>query len=289
MSLKYALYTGCVAKGAGRELLAATYAACERLGIELVEMKEAACCGAGVVGEDNPMIADIVNARTFAIAEEMGLPIMNICGTCHGVHRKARANLEGDPAYMARVNEALKKETGREYQGGVVIKHFFEVMLEDYGLDKLKEKVVKPLTGLKAAAFYGCYALRPHEYSGLENPDNPRDLEKLFEALGAEPVDYPERLKCCGFPIMMVNKDNSLALSGNAVTGAKRAGADVIVTPCPLCHLNMDAYQPDIEKRTGEKLGVPILHVPQIVALALGATLDELRLKTHIVRPTLSF
>ena len=128
--MKYALYTGCVAKAAGRELLASANLACEKLGIELVEMTDAACCGAGVIGEDNPMVADILNARTFAIAESQGLDIMNICGTCQGVHRKAQRKLEKDPAYMERVNAELKKDTGREYKGTVKIKHFFEVLLQ---------------------------------------------------------------------------------------------------------------------------------------------------------------
>jgi succinate dehydrogenase / fumarate reductase cytochrome b subunit len=284
--MKYALYTGCVAKGAGRELLTATYLACEKLGIELVEMTDAACCGAGVIGEDNPMVADILNARTFSLAEAQGLDIMNICTTCQGVHRKAQRKLAKDPGYAEKVNVELKKETGREYQGSVKVKHFYEVLLQDYGLDKLKEKVVQPVTGLKVGAFYGCYATRPPEVNDLRNPDDPDELETLIEATGATPVRYDARLKCCGFPIMMMNKDNSMKLSENAIVSAKEAGADVIATPCPLCHLNLDAYQPEIESRAGRKLGVPILHVPQLIALALGASQADLRMKTHIVRPT---
>jgi len=154
--MKYALYTGCVAKGAGRENLVATYLACEKLGIELVEMTDAACCGAGVINEDNPMVADIMNARTFSLAEAQGLDIMNICTTCQGVHRKAQRKLEGKPDHMARVNDELERDTGRRYKGEVKVKHFYEVLLNDYGLEKLKEKVVNPLSGLKLGAFYGC-------------------------------------------------------------------------------------------------------------------------------------
>jgi succinate dehydrogenase / fumarate reductase cytochrome b subunit len=284
--MKYALYTGCVAKGAGRELLVSTYLACEKLGIELVEMTDAACCGAGVISEDNPLVADILNARTFALAEAQGLDIMNICTTCQGVHRKAQRKFEAKPEHKARVNEELKRDSGREYQGKVKVKHFYEVLLQDVGLEKLKEKVVAPLAGLKLGAFYGCYATRPPEVNDLANPDDPDELERLIEALGATPVKYDERLKCCGFPIAMMNKKNSLQLSGNAIVGAKEAGVDAMVTPCPLCHLNLDAYQPEIESRFGRKLGVPILHIPQLVAMALGVPKDALRLKTHIVRPT---
>ena len=282
MSHKYALFTGCVAKGAGRELLTATQLVCKKLGIELVEMTDAACCGAGVVSEDNAMMADVNNARTFALAEEMGLPIMNICITCQGVHRKAYVRLANDPAYMARVNEALKKETGREYKGTVEIKHFSKIIIEDFGLDALKAAVEKPLDSLKPGPFYGCYAMRPHEYSDLENPDDPDEMESVIRALGATPVNYSERLKCCGFPIIMTNKENSLGLSGNAITSAKAAGADCMITQCPLCHLNLDAYQPEIDS----SLNMPIIHIQQLIGLAIGFSQDELRMQTHIIQPS---
>jgi len=123
--MKYALFTGCVAKGAGQENLVATNLACEKLGIELVEMTDASCCGAGVIGEDNPMVADILNARTFALAEAQGLDIMNICTTCQGVHRKAQRKLEAKPDYKAKVNAELSRDTGREYKGSVKVKHFY--------------------------------------------------------------------------------------------------------------------------------------------------------------------
>jgi succinate dehydrogenase / fumarate reductase cytochrome b subunit len=284
--MKYALYTGCVAKGAGRENLVATQLACDKLGIELVEMTDAACCGAGVINEDNPIVADIMNARTFSLAEAQGLDIMNICTTCQGVHRKAQRKLGGKPEYLERVNAELERDTGRRYQGEVKVKHFYEVLLNDYGLDRLKDKVVRPLTGLKLGAFYGCYATRPPEVNDLSNPDDPDELERLIEVLGATPVRYDERLKCCGFPIAMVNKKNSMQLGGNAIASAQKAGAEAMVTPCPLCHLNLDAYQPDIEARVGRRLNMPILHIPQLVAMALGVSKDAVRLQTHIVRPT---
>jgi succinate dehydrogenase / fumarate reductase cytochrome b subunit len=227
-----------------------------------------------------------LNARTFALAEAQGLDIMNICTTCQGVHRKAQRKLADKPEHKARVNAELKKDTGREYEGRVKVKHFYEVLLYDYGLKRLEEKVVSPLAGLKLGAFYGCYATRPPEVNDLEDPDDPDEIENLIEALGATAVKYDERLKCCGFPIVMTNKKNSLQLSGNAIVGAKEAGVDAMVTPCPLCHLNLDAYQPEIESRLGTKLRMPILHIPQLVALAVGVPKDALRLTTHIVRPT---
>jgi len=283
--MKYALFTGCVAKGAGRELMAATVYAAERLGIQLEDMKDATCCGAGAIQEDNPLLADALNARTFALAEERGLDIMTICGTCQGVMRRAQIKMANDPKYMEKVNAELKKDTGRTYAGKVKVKHFYQIIQEDYGLDNLARRVTRKLTGLKVAPFYGCYVLRPHEYSDTKVPDRPDYLENLIAMVGATAVDYPQKQKCCGFPILMPNKTNSLQLSGNALLGAQEAGADVLMTPCPLCHLNMDSYQPEIESIFERRINLPVLHYPQLVALALGATLDDLRLNTHIVLP----
>ncbi len=283
--MRYALYTGCVAKGAGRELMTATTYAAERLGIQLNEMKDASCCGAGVMDDDNKLLADSLNARTFSLAEANGLDIMTICGTCQGVMRTAQIKIDGNPVYKAKVNAGLLKDTGRVYAGKVKIKHFYQIIQEDYGLENLAARVTVKLAGLKVAPFYGCYVLRPHEYSDVKVPDRPDYLEKFISAVGATPVDYPEKYKCCGFPILMANKVNSLQLSGNAILGAIKAGADCIVTPCPLCQLNMDSYQPEIEAVLERKLGLPILHYPQLLALALGATLDDIKTNTHIVRP----
>jgi succinate dehydrogenase / fumarate reductase cytochrome b subunit len=283
--MRYALYTGCVAKGAGRELMTSTVYTAERLGIQLAEMKDASCCGAGVLHEDNPLLTDTLNARTFSLAEEQGLDIMTICGTCQGVMRSAQVKMQNDPKHKEKVNAELKKDTGRTYAGKTKVKHFFQVIQEDYGLQNLAARVTRKLSGLKIAPFYGCYVLRPHEFSDVKIPDKPDYLEKLIEAVGGTPVDYPQKQKCCGFPVLMPNKSNSLQLSGNALIGAIEAGADCIVTPCPLCHLNMDSYQPEVERMFKRPLGIPVLHYPQLLALALGASLDKIKLNTHIVRP----
>jgi len=282
--MKYALYTGCVAKGAGAELLTSTNIAADRLGITLVDMNDVSCCGAGVIHEDNPMLADALNARTFAIAEEMGLDIMTICSTCQGVMKKVQLKCENNPDYMAELNTELEKDTGRKYQGKVKVKPFYQVMVEDYGIDNLLKRVTTKLSGLKIAPYYGCYGLRPHDTAGTTVNDKPDVIENTIMALGAEVVDFPESQKCCGFPILMTNKPNSLRLAGNIIEGAKKAGANFIVTPCPLCHLNLDSYQSEINSMFGLELKLPILHYSQLVALALGATPKELKLHKHIVK-----
>lgn len=281
--MKFALFTGCVARGATRELMLSTKAAAEGLGIDFVEMKSAACCGAGVLPEKSPLLTDTLNARTFALAEEQNLDLITICSTCQGNLKKSEHNINSDIEYKDKVNHVLKGG-GHQYQGGKIkIKHFSDILATPEGLQLLKEKIKRPLTGLKTAAFYGCYVLRPSELSEYEDPDNPTALEDIFEALGATPVYYESRIKCCGFPIIMMNKDASQAMAGNALIDAVESGANCVVTGCPLCHLSLDSYQPEIESLREKGYSIPILHLPQLVALALGYSPKDIGMDSHIV------
>jgi len=281
--MKFALFTGCVAKGATRELMLATIKSAEALGIDFVEMKSAACCGAGVISEKNPVLTDAINARTFALAEEQNLDLITICSTCQGNLKKSECHLDEDEEYKSKINHVLK-DGGHQYQGGKIkIKHFSNILATPEGKALLKEKIKRPLIGLKTAAFYGCYVLRPSELSEYEDPDNPKELEELFEILGATPIYYPSRIKCCGFPIIMMNKEASHAMAGNALIEAVEEGADCVVTGCPLCHLSLDSYQPEIESMQKKHYSIPILHLPQLVALALGFSPEEIGMDKHIV------
>jgi len=284
--MKFALFTGCVAKGATRELMLSTMKSAEGLGIEFIEMKSAACCGAGVVSEKNPLLADALNARSIAIAEEQDLDLVTICSTCQGILKKTENHVDSDPVYKEKVNNVLE-EGGHQYAGGKIkIQHFANVLGTEEGLKLLRDKVKRPLTGLKTAAFYGCYVLRPSGLSLYEDPDNPTGMEEIFEILGATPVYYDSRIKCCGFPIIMMNKNASHDMAGNALIDAIDSGADCVVTGCPLCHLSLDAYQPEIDRMNKKGCSIPILHLPQLVALALGYSPQELGMDKHIISTT---
>ena len=282
--MKYAFYPGCVSKGGTPELFDSTIAVAEKLGIELEEIVGAACTGAGVLQEKGLKLGDTLNARTFAMAERMGLTtIMTICSTCQGVMAQANKRLLEDPEYLAEINEELKPE-GLEYTGRIVIKHFAWVLVEEIGLDTLKTFVTNPLEDMKVAPFYGCYILRPSDALGLdENPGRNQYLERIIEALSAEAVNFPGRLRCCGFPIMLINEKNSMAMVGNHTHSAKTAGADAMVTPCPLCHLNLDGQQPKAAAQLGEKINLPILHLPQLVGMAMGLTSKQLGLHRNVI------
>jgi succinate dehydrogenase / fumarate reductase cytochrome b subunit len=280
--MKFAFYTGCAAKGACPELYISTRLVAQKLGLELVELTSAACCGAGVVTEADPELALALNARTFALAEAEGLDLMTICGTCQGVMATACKQLGEDPELLKRVNVYLEKE-GLHYSGKVKIKHFLWILLEDIGMERLKTYVTTPLRNLHIAPFYGCYILRPSSALGFDDPNDPASLETVIEALGGQPVDYEGKNKCCGFPVILENPVLGLAMSGKRLEEAKSAHADVMVTPCPLCHMNLDLQQERAEKQLETSFEMPVLHLPQLVGLAMGFTPFQMQLMRHFI------
>ena len=282
--MKFALYPGCVSRGACPELYAATVEVCTRLGIELdvVAMQGASCTGAGVLQEKNLRLADTLNARTFAMAERAGLPILTICSTCQGVMSQANQRLQDDE-YRALINEELAEE-GLTYNGGADPRHLLWIIVEEIGLDKLKSLVTMPLSHMNLAPFYGCYIVRPSSALGFDDhPEREDSLEKVIEAVGANVVDFAGKTLCCGFPILTINETNSLKMVANHTLDAKGLGADAMVTPCPLCHLNLDGYQPQAAAASRAPIDLPILHLPQLIGLAMGIDPKSMRLNRHIV------
>jgi succinate dehydrogenase / fumarate reductase cytochrome b subunit len=286
---RYAFYPGCVSKGACKELKKSTEIVAKHLGIELDELKAASCCGAGITDDVDSDTTDALNMRTLAMAEQQGLTLLTQCSTCQGVLNKLNKQVQHDDELRDRLNGIIK-DTGYQYDGTVEVKHLLWVLVDEseYGLSRLREQVKKPLGGLNVAPFYGCYILRPSDLLGFDDPHRPTSLDELIKALGGNPVQYGGKTKCCGFPIQMMNPTNSFRMAGSHLIEAKREGADAMVTPCPLCHLNLDARQPDATdvlqtdgKLTGE-IDLPVLHVPQLVALALGYSPKQLDMDKHI-------
>ena len=283
--MRFAFYPGCVSRGAAPELMAATIEVCAKLGIELEydAMRGASCTGAGILQEKNLRLGDTLNARTFAMAERTGLPLLTICSTCQGVMAQANHRLRSDPEYLADINKDLRDE-GLQYKGTIEPKHLLWVIIEDIGIDVLKSKVVRPLKGFKAAPFYGCYIVRPTSALGFdEHPERQDSLEQVIDAVGAEVVDFPGKTLCCGFPILTINEKNSVKMVAKHTLDAQDRGADAMVTPCPLCHLNLDGFQPQASASSSRPISLPILHLPQMLGLALGIDPKAMRLNKHII------
>ncbi|MDQ3881027.1 MAG: CoB--CoM heterodisulfide reductase iron-sulfur subunit B family protein, partial [Chloroflexota bacterium] len=241
-------------------------------------------CGAGVIAEHNQELADTLNARTFALAQQTGHMMMNICSTCLGSQTECQERLDANADYREHVNGHLR-EDGLEYRKGLRNKNLLWLLVEEIGLDALRERVVRPLTGLRVGPFYGCYIVRPTKRLGFDHyPDRDRYLDWVIEALGAESVAYAGSHKCCGFPVITMNRTTSLRQAGRHMADALDAGADCVVTPCPLCHLNLDLQQPEARPFVERDLGMPVLHLPQLVGLALGLEPKELGMHRHVVK-----
>jgi len=212
--------------------------------------------------------------------------MMNICSTCQGAQSECQERLDADDGYRKTVNGTLRDE-GLSYErnGEWWNKNFLWVLVEEIGLDKLMSKVARPLEGLRIAPFYGCYIVRPTERLGFhEYPDRDKYLDHVIRVLGAEAVEYAGSHKCCGFPVITMNRTTSLRQAGRHLADAIDAGADCLVTPCPLCHLNLDMQQPEAAKYVERDLGVPVLHLPQMVGLAMGLEPKELGMNKHVVK-----
>ena len=286
---KYALFMGCTPDGATPELRVSLEAVIEKLGMEVVELKEATCCGATHLQDFDDFLALVINARNLAYAENNGGEMMTVCNTCQLVLSKANDRLQSDPALLERVNEKLA-EAGLHYSGNTRVRHLLYILRDDYGFDKLP--VSAPLTEKRIAAFYGCHNIRPSKLAAsvngqYESPYRPQSLDNLIGTVGAQSVSYEHKNKCCGFHVDLQAPETSHKLSGLAILDAKDSGADMIVTPCPLCHLNFDVQQKNAAKAMGQELDMPILHLPQMVGLALGIEPAKLGLKHHIVSVTL--
>jgi succinate dehydrogenase / fumarate reductase, cytochrome b subunit len=287
--MRVAYWPGCVSRGFTPELHGSMAKVAPLLDIELVELDRACCTGAGVIAEHSQELADTLNARTFALAQRVdGAELMmNICSTCQGAQSECQERLDANADYRAHVNETLSAE-GLTYEQGITNKNFLWLLVEEIGLDELRSRVRRPLTDLKVGPFYGCYIVRPVDRLGIDAVEQPRDtyLAQVIEALGGTVIEYAGSHKCCGFPIITMNKDASLKQAGRHLGDAVDANADCLVTPCPLCHLNLDLQQPLAERTVGRELNMPVLHLPQLVGLALGLEPKELGFQRHVVKPS---
>jgi len=278
--MKYALFTGCTAKNSTPELLDATLAVASELGIEIEILEEASCCGASHLQDYDEFLSDVLNARNIALAEKRGLKLITICNTCELMLQNTKKRLDSNKELKEKVNEKLK-EIGYEYKGTSKVQHFLYALLEDIGLEEISKRVKKPLN-LKVAPFYGCHIIRPsktHDGVNLnEDPYNPNALESLIKVLMGEAVEYESKIKCCGFHVDLQNTKLSNTLTKNAITDAINSNAEVMVTPCPLCHLNLDVKQKVLTKQN-----IPVLHLPQLIGLAFGIDKEKLGLNKNVV------
>src|SRR5262249_29417525 len=281
---RVAYYKGCLASLSAKELDTSTQALAPKLGLELDELESVTCCGAGDIHEAEPDYYLHLNARILAYSEQTGADtLMTICNVCTLNLRQANWQVKNDDELRTRVNTNLETVGAPPYHGNVEVKHLLWLIAEGDGYETLKQVAHKGLRGLRVAPSYGCQILRPSKILGFEDPDKPHSLEAIIDACGGEAIDYPAKIKCCGFPIIQAREETALGELIQPIEQAYEAGADAMVTPCPLCHLSLDAWQSKLKKATGRDFKMPILHLSQLVGVAAGLHESELKFKRHVV------
>jgi heterodisulfide reductase subunit B len=277
--MEYIYYPGCSLEGTALEYDVSTRAAMGALGAELTELNDWTCCGASAADATSYLLSMVLAARNLALAEGMDVDvdIMIPCSACYLNLRKVEDHVQQDGTLKGKINEALEEE-GLAYNGGVKVRHLLDVMVNDVDPEAIAPLVKKNLDGLRVAIYYGCQALRP--YATYDDHEQPRSLEPLIQALGADIHPWEMGAKCCGAALMTTKKDVAMELTGSLLRAAQ--GADCIVTVCPMCEMNLEAFQEPISKARGEDLAIPVLYLPQLIGLALGLSKKELKLNLNL-------
>ncbi len=278
MQKEFAFFPGCVLTQAAIEAKMSLEAIAPLLDIKLKEIKGWSCCGASQAQDVDPLATLVANARNLALAEQMKLPVLTTCSTCLLMLRRAKAQL--DSGKKEEINTYLAKGN-MNYKGTSEVTSLLWVLAQNAEL--IKSKVKKPLTGLKVAVFYGCHSVRPEKDLGFESSVNPTSFETVVKALGAEVVPFAKRLDCCGFHAVYPAEKSVMKMTSGIVNSAAESKADCVVTPCPLCQMQLDIYQDDAQETTKSKARVPVLHLSQLVGLALGVPAKQLGLDYNVI------
>jgi len=285
---EYSFYPGCSSqKGASSSnYLVSVESMCEELDIRLNHIPDWNCCSASVGycgGGELPRLA--LSARNLALSEKHnpGQDVVATCAACWLSTRETAERLEGDDGLMAETNQALA-EAGLEFKNENKIRHMVEVIIEDFGYEELGRHVVKPLEGVKIAGYVGCQTNRPFGIEG-ESFENPKYLDKLVETLGAEPVeDYDKKVSCCGGALAFSEPEKSQALIKDIIESAYDGGAEMIVTPCPVCQMNVEVYQDQINQKYGTNFHIPVTYYSTLMSVAYGKTAKQAGLDGQIIK-----
>jgi len=277
----YALFPGC-SGDADTMYYRSAQAVCPLLDIELIEIEDWNCCGATPYISINNLEATCVAARNLALAQKTGLDLVTSCSCCYVIQNQTDSHLREYPELREKVSEALAAG-GLQYQGGVRVRHLLEILVNDVGYEAISSKVKKGLEGLKVACYYGCLVVRPK--LGFDDPEFPQSLDRLMESLGAEPTPFHLKSRCCGGALILPEEGLVQGLIHKLLENALAGGAECIVTVCPLCHTNLDAYQAKVNRRFKTNYHLPVLYLPQLMGLAFGIDSGSLDLEKLMISP----
>jgi heterodisulfide reductase subunit B len=280
--MRYALYLGCTIQSEQYGYEASVRETLPRLGIELEDMEGASCCGFPALNSVSKLGWHYLSARNLAIAENMGLAVLPLCNGCHLSFIETKHFLENDPELKDVINMNLEKE-GLNYGGDIRVVHLLEALHDEVGTQKISEKVVKPLEGIRLASHPGCHAIRPSDLQRVDDAENPQKLDDLIRALGAETFDYPEKIDCCGSQLAATSGRVTLRIAGEKLQAVKSYGFDGLVTTCPFCFKMYDGRQRAIKGALKDaSLDLPVFYYTQLLGLAMGLGPEKLGLDLNL-------
>jgi heterodisulfide reductase subunit B len=279
VSVSATFYPGCSLEGTARDYRLSTLAVARTLGVELPEIPDWTCCGSSVAHQSDPLLALALPAKNLAAAA--GTTVAVCCASCYGRLKAANHEIASDAVVRRQVAEV----TGADYDGRTPVRHLLEILARDVGLRAISRAVTRPLEGLRVVCYYGCLLSRPPEVTGFDSAENPTLMDKVMGAAGAESLDWPHKTECCGAGCSITNVAVVHELARPILSMARAAGADCVVTACPLCQMNLDLRQADIEAQFGEEYRLPIFYFTQLVGLAFGLAPRELGLGSLVVDP----
>jgi len=271
---KYIIFLGCAIPYRVASYEISARKVLQKLDIEILEMPEFNCCGLPIDPIDHEMMLTMA-AKNLAVAEQQDLNILTLCPGCSGTLRKVNNTLKEDRRLREVINTRLN-EANLEFRGSIEVKHLVQFLVEDLGLERIKNSVIRPLMSLKVAEHNGCHVFRPKEFASFDNPEDPKMVKSLIEVTGAICLDYMDESECCGAPSVGINDKIPLQLARDKLNHIKIVGAQALITICPFCHMIYDTNQSRIEKMFNENYDIPVLHYPQFLGLAMGLSPEEL-------------
>lgn len=283
MDRTYALFLGCTIPARARNYEMSVRALARHLGVGLVDVEEFSCCGFPLASADH-RVAQSLAARNLSIAEQKGLEICTLCSSCTSSLTETSHELQAHPEELQEINTRLAR-LQQAYKGPVRVRHFVRILWEEVGLDGIKAAIKTPLQGLRLAAHYGCHFLKPSQvYGGFDLVEDPRVLDELIRASGAEAVDYARKKQCCGGSVLVADEGTALAIGRDKLAELKELQVDALVVVCPFCGVMFDSQQKKIEKSFEETYEIPVLYLTQVLGLAMGMEEKDLGLSTHAVK-----
>jgi len=283
---EYTLFLGCTVPVRALNYEISARKVAEKLGLRLSEVSDFSCCGYPIKSVHRYAYL-LMAARNLALAEKKGLPLCTLCSACCGSLTEANHEIQEDEKLRKKINEDLSEWVGLRYEGGIRVTHFIRVLDQEIGKKSIAEQVRTDLSSLRVAPHYGCHYTKPSTiYGGAENPEDPKSLDELIRATGAESVDYEDKLQCCGGGVLAIDEQVALAMAHRKLDHLRARQADAMILICPFCNVMYEGNQRKIEKTFQTEYKLPVLYYPQLLGLALGLEPDELGMKMNRIKTT---